>query len=228
MTQRKSESRSKAEIERLEAENAFLRAHVQSAQSEPAVHANDSNGYFSYLWELTKSNSLYKLIKRLANYFSKFRLISLTLRIFGYIAIAIETSAFIFIFITVLTFLLPPLVVGFLVILICSASRLYHDSKQISQDAANKKIIVYFPARQYPFMKDSFFRRSALELSQKGYCVIAVSPFIVSPKGITETKKYYLNVKKEADGIFIIRQHYFFYIKRKFFQKHKNRLIYVY
>lgn len=228
MTQKNEENRLKAEIRRLEAEIAFLQAHVQSAHSEQTAHANESNGYFSYLWKLIKSNSLYKLIKRLVSYFSKFRLVSLTLRILGYIAIAIETSAVIFVFITALTFLLPPFIFGALIILICSASRFYHDSKQIVKDAADRKIIVYFPERQHPFMKDSFFQRNALELSQNGYCVIAVSPFVISPKGITKTNKYYFNVKKEADGLFIIRQHYFFYIKKKFLKKHQERLIYVY
>lgn len=228
MTRKNSESRLKAEIQRLEAENAFLRAHVQLATSEHSTHANDSNGYFSYLWQLTKNNSLYKLIKRLTNYFSKFRLISLLLRLFRYIAIAIETSAVIFIFITVLAFLLPPIVFGSLIVFICSVSRFYHDIKQINENAAEKKVIIYFLGRQQPYMKDSFFGRNALELSQNGYCVIVISPFIMSPKGFFDTKKYYFNVRKEADGVFTVRQHYFFYLRKNFLNSHQKRLIYVY
>lgn len=228
MIPRNKERDLKAEIKRLEAENAFLRTQIQDGQNGQAKHLNDSEGYVSYLWELTKSNSLYKIIKRIANYFSRFRLISLVVKILGFIAVAIETSAFIFILIAALAFLLPPIIIGFLIILICSALRFHHDEKQIINEANDKKIIIFFPSRKYRFEKDSFFYRNAMELSQKDYCVIVVSPFIISPKGLSDKKKNFLNVKKEANGVFIIRQRYFFYIKKKFFRRHKKRLIYVY
>lgn len=228
MISKRAEKNLKAEIRRLQAENTFLRTHVQAKQNEQSLHANDSKGYFSYLWGLAKSNPLYKLIRRLINYFSKFRLISLTLRILGFIAVAIETSAFIFIFITLLTVLLPPIILGFLIILVCSASRFHHDGKQIRQDAKDKNIIVYFPSRQHSFGENSFFCKNALDLSQRNYCVIIVSPFIISPAGLTTNKGSFLNVKKEADGVFIIRQRYFFYAKKKIFKGHEKRLIYVY
>lgn len=221
------QNRLKAEIKRLEKENSFLRSHISTTSNE-TVGLEKHKGYISYLWANAKKHTLYKTAERLTGYFSKFRLVSLTLKIFGFVTIAVETSAFIFALIVVLALILPPVALFLPIILLCSASRFASDTKALKKRIGGKATIVFFMTRQHHFGDDSFFYRNTLELSKRGYFVIAVSPFILSPKGLTSSKKFFLNVREEADSLFVIRQQYFFYIKKKLLKNFNQRIIYVY
>lgn len=218
----------KKKIKSLEEELAFLRMYVQFGLNDNINHLNNSSNYFSYLWSLTKQNNAYKIIRKFSNYFSKFKLITLILKLIELFTLAIEASAFIFILSTLIIFLLPPIILYMFIIFICSTLFFKRNNQTILLQAYNKNVIVYFLSRRYPFSDNCFFLRNALELSSHHYCVIIVSPFIISPLGISKQKRNYLNIRKEAEGIFLIRQLYFFHIRKLLFKNHRNRIIYVY
>ena len=219
----------KNEIKHLKREKAFLLSRVQAISSEGNLETvPDNKSYFAYLKEKIKSHSIYRIFEKGSRFFSKFRLIALIFKIISFVTIAIQTSAFIFIAIVVILIILPPIVIGFAVIFICSAARYSHDTADILEAIKGKKIMIIFTQRHFNFQSDSFFYRNALNLTSRGYTVIAVSPFMLSSKGISGSKDFYLNRKREADGIFTLRLQYYFFIKKKIFEKHRERLIYIY
>lgn len=200
----------------------------QQNKKRTTPRIDNSKNYFFYLWELAKSNGIFKLTKRIGGYFSRFRIISLTLKILGFVFTAIETSAFIFVIgITVMIFL-PPFILGFISILLVSAICFGRDKKRLLGYLGDKNAILFFPARGQKFYGDCFFKRNAFDLSSRGYCVIVVTPFVLSPTGVFDSQKYFLNLKKDGKEIFVIRQQFFFYAQKHLFKNHKKRIIYVY
>lgn len=224
---RSTARRLRERIKRLEAENAFLRLRTSSAAHD-ADETSHRGGYLSYLWQSAKRHTLYRGVERLTKYFSRFRLISHLLKLVGIIAIAVETSAVIFIISVFAAIILPPTALIFPGIFLCSAFSFKRDTERLVSELGDSKIIVWFIPRQYRYGSDSFFYRNALELSSRGYTVIAVTPFILSAKGLTDSKKYFLNLRRESNGVFIIRHQYFFHIRKKLLGDSIRKTTYVY
>jgi len=224
MSQRK-EQRLRERIKRLEAENAFLRSKASTTTDE-SVLPRHKGGYFSYLLKNAKGHALYRLIERLTKYFSRFRLISHIFRFTGLVMIAVETSAVLFVIVAAAAVLLPLAALIFPVLFLCSALLFKRDSRTLDAEIKESKAIVWFIPRQYRTSDNSFFLRNAQELSERGYTVIAVTPFILSPIGITSSRRYFLNIRREGKGLFVIRQQYFFYIKSRLLKSRNSIFIY--
>lgn len=225
-TRRKSNN--SQEIERLRRENAILRSRIQSETSKGESNALfESKGYFSYLWKVIKAHSVYKLFEKYNGYFSRFRLISRVIKISAFIFIALQTSAILFISAVILSVVIPPIILGFATLLLISAARLPHDGKLLEEMIADRKVIILFPPRHCKFGCGGFLYRNICELADRGYAVIAVSPFMLSPKGVSESQRLFANIRIEDEKIFTIRRQYFFFINKRILQKHEKRVIYI-
>ena len=216
----------KKEIEELRRENAFLREELARTGSDTSVA--DSKSFFEYLFKTVKEHSFYKRFSTIRSYFFKFKLFSTAFRLLSFIVIAIETSAVLLVLVTVAALTLPPFILGCFLFFGTSALRFSQDRKQTLTEIANKKVIVLFPPKQYIFKKESFFYKNALDLTARGSAVIAVSPFIISPKGIFEKGRFFLNSHRETSGITVIRRQYFFHIQKRIFNSHTNKVIFIY
>lgn len=214
-----------AEIARLKAENAFLRAQISTRAANPA-HTETS--YLRYLWTSAKEHSAYKAAKKLAGYFSKFRLISFILKALSYVAVVLETGVSLFAATFISAILLPPALITLPLIFICAALRFRRDDRRVQASIGDKRAIIIFLDKQYPFGSDTFCYRSARELLHRGYAVIAVSPFLLSTKGLCNRKKPYLNCRIEENGILLIRRQYFFHFKKNFSGPTDQKIILVY
>lgn len=229
MTKRGIKSNNSHELERLRRENAFLRSRVKSTVTKDESTALfESKGYFSYLWKVIKSHSAYKLFEKYSGYFSRFRLISRIIRISAFIFIALQTSAILFIAAVILAVVIPPIILGFAALLLLSAVRLRRDGRLLRKKIAGKKVILFFPPRHCELGVGSFLYRNISELADRGYAVIAVSPFMISQRGLSESKKPYANIRIEGERIFTVRRQYFFFINKRILQKHEKRVIYIY
>ena len=222
----KKEKRLKAELKRLRKENNFLRTRLgtKSGSSDP----QKSKGYLSYLKERAQSHTVYKATETITRYFSKFRLVALIFKILGLVAIAIEASAFLFAFVILLAIFLPPVLLFFPIILLLSAAKFKRDDAVLFETAKNSAVIIFFLSPQGKYDKGDFFYRNALDFASRGYLVLAVSPYTLSRQGISGQKKYFLNARREGENVFVIRQQYFFHIKRNHLKDDNKKTIYVY
>ena len=229
MTKKEKKSNNSQELERLRRENAFLRSRVQSAAAKDEAGALfESKGYLSYLWKVIKAHSAYKLFEKYNGYFSRFRLISRIIKISGFIFIALQTSAILFIAAVILAVVIPPIILGFAALLLLSAVRLPHDGRLLTEKISGKKVIIFFPPRHCEFGNGGFLYRNISELASRGYAIIAVSPFMISQKRIFQSQKSYSNIRLEDEKIFTVRRRYFFFINKRILQKHEKRVIYIY
>ena len=224
----KSNNKKEKELDRLRRENAFLRSQLRVADAKEADALDGGKGYFSYLWEKVKAHSAYRFFERASYFFSRFRLISHAIKIAALIFLAVQTSAVLLIAVSILSLVLPPLVLLFSVQFILSAARYHGDSKIFSEFSSGKKIIFLFPARQTSFFRESFFAKNALELTSHGYAVVIVSPFFISQKSIFGNCRPYVNLRRECHGITSIRRQYFFFIKKQVLKSHTERIIFIY
>lgn len=224
----RSNNKKENELDKLRRENAFLRSQMRSADAKESSALDGSKGYFSYLWKKVKAHSAYRLFERASYFFSRFRLISHAIKIAALILLAVQTSAVLLIVVSILSLVLPPIILLFSVQFILSAARYPGDSKNFFDSTAGKKIIFLFPTRQTNFDAESFFAKNAVELASRGYAVTVVSPFFLSPKSISENRRPYVNLRRECDGITSIRRQYFFFIRKQVLKSHRERVIFIY
>jgi hypothetical protein len=229
MTKRERKNKASAQLQELRLENAFLRSRIQSVGiKENADPILESGNYFSYLWKLIKAHSAYKLFEKYNGYFSRFRLISRVFKISAYIFIALQTSAILFFAVALLAVIIPPIIIGFSALFIISAIKFPKDAKFLEKKLSGKKVILLFPPRHCNFSADSFLSKNASELADRGYAVIAVSPFVLSSLTLSGSKKLYANLHAHTKGIFTIRRQYFFFINKRILKNHQKRVIYIY
>ena len=216
------------ELQKLRRENTSLRIKLNLSRSKDDQSAHESKSYFSYLWGIVKRHSAYRLFERASAYFSRFRLISHTFKIAAFIFLAIETSAVFLIAVGIILLVFPPILLLFIIQLLLSASRFSADTFRLKETIDKKSVIILFPQRHAEYGYNSFMGRNARELASRGYAVIAVSPFLVSSKGFGKTKKYFINLRKESEGVISIKRQYFFFIKKNLLNTHKERVIFIF
>lgn len=228
MQKKRTSTSNSDELQRLRRENSVLKTKLNLSGVHDRKAAEESKGYFTYLRNTVKRHSAYKLFERASAYFSRFRLISHTLKITAFIFIAIETSAVFLIAAAIILLVIPPILLVFVIQFVLSASKYTSDTTKLKEIISQKSVICLFPQKNAEFGFDSFMGRNARELSSRGYAVIAVSPFFISGKGFGKRHVYFINFRNESEGVTSIKRQYFFFIKKKLLNAHNKRVIFIY
>ena len=123
---------------------------------------------------------------------------------------------------------LPPILLLFVLQFVLSASRYAADTAKLKKAINGKSIILLFPQKHAEYGFHSFTARNARDLVSRGYAVIAVSPFFISSKGFSQTKRPFVNLKNEDGGFVYIKRQFFFFIRERLLNHHKERVIFIY
>ena len=222
----------------LYAELLSLKKHSEQKNSSHRLLLGDiamkaqlskKKSFLSYLFGSFKLKSVYSLYRRLVFVVRKYTFVTTTLKILTFILGIIQSGAIIILFTGTLTVLLPVTLIfsysAAVFTLIFSKSL----TKRVKSMMNGRKITVFFPTSRKAFEKDSYFRKMVRDVSadEKSLSVI-VSPYAVSPIGISNKKGFYLAMRRESERIIIIRTHYFFIFKKRALLPHSKDVTLVY
>ncbi len=175
-------------------------------------------GYLSYLFSRIKQNSFYQTWKKYTVYFRRIGLVSTTLQIAGYTFMLVQSgTAF---FLVLILFLLALPIIALSAVGVYASARLceHHDNKKIGTEIEDKNIYCFFPTRTAEFSHGTFWKQNIVTFaSMPNTAVFIVSPYFFSGKGIRKNHRFYLNYTEESPGLYLIRKHYFFSLRRVFF-----------
>lgn len=166
------------------------------------------NSFFRYLWEAVMESALMTFMTKLLLYLRRIRVIQIVLSVLlaagALTAVAVVSAA-----------MLPFLLFGTALLTVAAALRSHRMNFRLRQELAGKRVRVLIPTGKKSFEENAFFIRNARSMAAEGDCaVIAVSPFLVSRRGLGGQGGYF-TARKEAEGLFVVRRHYFFTLRRR-------------
>ena len=193
------------------------------------AHLFHHRGYVGYLAALVRRNSVYRLWKKYVGYFRRIRLVSVTLRIFSYVFLLLQTGTVFFIILLLLLVVLPILAAVALVAYLIALLLMRRDNKKMSTLCKAKNIYVFFPRRTEEFSRGNFWKGNILSFAEQPDArVIVVSPYVFSGKGMGEKGNYYFNFRRESKHLYFIRKHYFFALRRRVLSECRGRITLIY
>ncbi len=179
------------------------------------------NSFFRYLWEAVMESALITFMTKLLQYFRRIRVIQIILSIVlaagALTAVAVLSAA-----------MLPFLLFGTALLTMAAALRSHRMNLRLRRELAGKRVRVLIPAGKKAFSASTFFIRNARDMAADGKCaVIAVSPFLMSRKGLGGQGGYF-TARKEAEGLYVVRRHYFFILRRRVLDTLDGEITFIY
>ena len=161
-----------------------------------------------YLWVTVTESAPAVLFYRLWLYLRRVRLIQTVLSVIvaaGALAAVTALSAAV----------LPFLVFGGGCFILWLFLRARHMNELLERELSGRRVRVLIPCRGGALRSGSFFIRSARAMAaEEGVAVLVVSPYLISRRGLGGTGGF-LTARKEGNGVFLLRRHYYFLLRRR-------------
>lgn len=228
------------EINALRRENELLKkrlAEIEKRQngkaSPPPLHFHDrrsyaqlisgSKSYTVYLLRSLRASDIYKRIRKILLWMSRFRILSTAMRILSYAAAVIEAGTHIVIISTLILFLLPISALLATATLLLSLIGQKRANDFLRTSVSGKDVYVFFPESRSQFTDEHFLGRWIGSLASSGKCtVFIVSPSFWSRAGLCRGK-YYLHYRQDTDNVIMLRKYYYFSFKRNVLNSKKAK-----
>lgn len=165
--------------------------------------------FFGYVYDLFTHTPVYTHWKNLLAYFRRFRTVTFLLRALTLLLNIVETGALVILTTAVFLVILPILAALMLGILITACIESKRTNQTLLLSAQGRKIYVLF----LPPQPGPFFAKNVKDLAKNGTVVFVVSPYWISPKGLSGGH-FYCTARKELEGVYLIRRYYFFSLQK--------------
>ena len=177
--------------------------------------------FFRYLWESVMESAPVAVLTKLWQYFRRVRVVqtvfSLALAVGAVTAVAVLSAT-----------ALPCLFFGTALLTILAALRSRRMNRILAQALTAQRIRILIPPRGKALSENSFFIRNARAMAaEKGVAVLVVTPYLVSRRGLGGKGRFF-TARKEAEGLYLVRRHYFFVLRRRVLDAMEGEITVIY
>ena len=216
----------KDEIRRLRKENRKLKKRVAllekenriSPDSEPSASSYSASNYFAYLFSRIREKSFYAAIQKYLKpslWVSRIFLWGLTA--YKYV----QAGAFVLLYTAAFILIIPVLLVITALTLITTLVLRNRNARKLLASLGDDVVFI-IPDGKDGFDGD-FIRKKCEEYPMA--TVLIVSPFFLGKTGIYNGQKMYVCYRKERENVFILRNYFFFYFRKKLKKSHSKDFI---
>lgn len=203
------------EIKRLKKENRDLKKKLYKLETSSLSESDStdeklysSKNYFSFLFARFKQKKFFSaLSKYFRNSLWLTRIFRWGLLIYQYL----QAGAFVILY-TALFILIIPIILAFGALVLVAALFLRGDNTRLLFKELGRDIVFIIPKSKTGFDKT---RLKRIADSHACRSVLIVSPFFMKKSGLTEKEKMYICYRKEYGNVFIMRNYFFFYFRRR-------------
>ena len=166
--------------------------------------------FFAYAYDALTHTSVWSHWQDLLAYIRRARMIVWILRILSILSLALRAGAFVLLATALFVVILPLTAVMMLAILLTALLESRRTNRRLLDETQERRICVLFLAADSP---NAFLFANARDLASRGYTVLLISPYWLSPRGM-KRGRFYCTARAEADHIFLIRRYYFFSLRK--------------
>ena len=164
--------------------------------------------FFRYLLDSFRESSFMRVARQVYLYLRRFRLLQTI------IAILLAAGA-----VTAVALVSPLAVLILLLVTILPTAftlwRFHCANQLLRRELRDGRIRILIPMRKQALEPNSFFLRNARAMAaEEKVTVIVVTPYVFSQRGAGR-KGAFFTARKDADGLYMVRRHYFFTLRRK-------------
>lgn len=172
------------------------------------AHHYRKKSFVRYLWEAVMESAPVAVITKLVLYLRRIRVVriilSLVLAAGAVVTVAILSAA-----------VLPFLFAGTALLTLFACLRSRRMNRLLRNELKEQRIRIMVPPRGGALQADSFFIRNARSMAaERGVAVLVVTPYLVSGRGLGGRGGFF-TARKEEDGLYLVRKHYFFILRRR-------------
>lgn len=177
-------------------------------QASQRAHHYRKSSFLRYLWESVMESVPVRFLAKIIQYLRRIRAVQLILTILlaltAVVTVAVVSAA-----------LLPFLFFGAMLLAMLAWIRSRRMNRILRRDLTDRRIRVLIPPRGKSFSKESFFLRNARAMAaESDVTVIVVTPYLLSGRGFGRRGSFF-TARKESDSLYLVRQHYFFILRRR-------------
>ena len=158
-------------------------------------------------------------------FFRRFRVLTMLIRLTPWVLLLITTDSSRFL---LTVFAVPLLLFLALFLLVFPFASHRKCDRIMKKELWGKTVYVLFLNRSGELSRGGFWQYNARSLATRpNSAVILVSPFLISPRGLSRLS-FYRSFRREETNIFTVRQHYFFLLKSTILPECAKRSILIY
>lgn len=205
------------EIKRLKKENHDLKKKLYRLEMESHTDEEEHDGikdcfnatnYFSYLLaKMRQRNGFSTFEKYFKNSLWITRIFRWGVLLYQYL----QAGAFVLIYTAAFILIIPVILATSALTLILTLILRSHNAALLLK-TARRDIVFIIPNGKESFNR-LFLRQTAEE--HPDATVLIVSPFFLKRHGVGESSKMYVCFRKECDNVFILRNYFFFYFRKR-------------
>ncbi len=171
------------------------------------AHHYRKSSFLRYLWESVMESAPVQVLSKLIQYLRRVRAVQLILTILlalgAVLTVAVVSAA-----------VLPFLFFGTALLTMLGLLRSRRMDRILKKELTGRRIRIMVPPRGGSLKNGSFFIRNAHAMAADGATVIVVTPYPISRRGLGG-HGHFFTARKEADGLYLVRRHYFFILRRR-------------
>lgn len=190
-------------------------------QASQRAHHYRKSSFLRYLWESIMESVPVRFLAKVIQYLRRIRAIQLILTVLlaltAVVTVAVVSAA-----------LLPFLFFGAALLTMLAWIRSRRMNRILRRELTDRRIRIMIPPRGKSFAKGSFFLRNARAMAaEPGVTVLIVTPYLISSRGCGR-KGSFFTARKESDGLYLVRRHYFFILRRRVLDGLKSDITVIY
>lgn len=166
------------------------------------------SSFLRYLWESVRESLPVQLISKLVLYLRRVKLVQTVFTVLVALAAVVTVAV-------VSATVLPFLFFGTALLTLLAYLRSRRMNRILRRELTDRRIRVLVPPRGPALNPGSFFIRNARAMAaEEDVTVVVVSPYLFATRGVGGHGGFF-TARKEADGLYLVRRHYFFVLRRK-------------
>ena len=172
--------------------------------------------FFGYAWDMFTHTPIYTHWQQLLSLMRRFRTAAFILRILTVVWTVLETGTLVIVATALFLVILPLAAALMLGILLTAWIESRRTNRRLSAEFAKKRICVLFFADEPERDEDGhtpFLSQNAQRLAAEGFCVVVLSPYLISAKGLRHGT-FYCTARLEYENVYLIRRYYFFSLRK--------------
>lgn len=180
-----------------------------AALHETAMNAKrfQKRTYIGFLARFVMDSSLFGFFSRIVAYLRRLQVVRIVATVLTVILTTAVVSA---VYVAALPFLIAAAAVGLIVACLTSRSM----NRIMRRELAGQRVRVFVAPDRLSLDRDSFYLRNLQAMAKDGVSVVLVSPSAFSTKGV-DGRGPYFTARREASGLYIVRKHYYFMLRRR-------------
>lgn len=196
----------------MDSDDSARQAQLLLASAEKKRKFSFRSGACNDIFKSFTEASPYRLWKEFLAFFRRFRTVTILIRLTGWIFAALQTGTLLILSAAVFFVLLPLIGILAVFLFLVAVTDRRHSKRRLQAALAGSRDVTVF------FSPGTVTAATARELAgNPAHTVLIVSPYWISGRGSDGKRaRYYANLRRESDRVFLLRRYFFFSARRMF------------